>query len=103
MIQREACRCQAPSATAKRLQLKPVSQNHFHQQVIGAVGHADAQIAQGLAVCGYFDSLKRQALAMSLTPSNVPLQLMYQFSLGSSSELGWLLAWVPYIHLVSLL
>jgi len=51
----------------------------------------------------YFDVLKRQALATSFTPSNVPSQLMYQFSFSSSSELGLLLAWVPYIHLVSLL
>src|SRR5713101_2321383 len=56
-----------------------------------------------LAVCRYFDSLKRQALATSLTPSNVPSQLMYQFSLSSSSELGLLLACVPCIHFVSLL
>jgi hypothetical protein len=52
---------------------------------------------------GYFDVLKRQALATSFTPSNVPSQLMYQFSFSSSSELGLLLAWVPYSHLVSLL
>ena len=48
-----------------------------------------------LADYRYFVSRKRQALATSLTPSNVPLQLMYQFSFRSSSELGLLFPWVP--------
>jgi len=51
----------------------------------------------------YFDSLKRQALATSLAPSNVPLQLMYQPSFNWSSELGLASACLPYIHFVSAL
>lgn len=51
----------------------------------------------------YLASRNRQALAFSFTPSNVPLQLTYQPSLRSSSELGLALDWVPYIHLVSAL
>ena len=70
--------------------------------------HAAAMIAEfgfrALSrLTGYFASRKRQALATSLTPSNLPSQLMYQFSFRSSSEAGLLLPWVPRIHFVSLL